>query len=83
MGEVLYGSARTTEAVRRALLRLRQGSARALARRFGISPTTVQKRRRRTTVADQPMGRAALYGPPPGARGRDRRLPAPRAAGAR
>jgi hypothetical protein len=29
---------------------------RALARRYGISPTTVQKWRKRQTVADAPMG---------------------------
>ena len=33
-------------------------SVRALARRFGISPTTVQKWRKRTSVADQKMGPA-------------------------
>lgn len=57
MGQVLHGSARTTAAVRRAL-QLRQESVRALARRSGISPTTVQKWRKRTTVADRPMGPA-------------------------
>lgn len=57
MGQVLHGSATTTEAVRRALQRSEE-SVRALARRYGISPTTVQKWRRRTTVADQPMGPA-------------------------
>ena len=55
MGQVLHGSARTTEAVRRAL-QLRQESVRALAKRFGVSPTTVQKWRKRTTTADAPMG---------------------------
>ena len=55
MGQVLHGSARTTEAVRRAI-QLRQESVRALARRFGVSPTTVQKWRKRTTTADAPMG---------------------------
>src|SRR5215218_6812120 len=33
-----------------------QESVRALARRYGVSPTTVQKWRKRQTVADQPMG---------------------------
>ena len=42
MGQVLHGSARTTEAVRRAIQRSEE-SVRALARRHGISPTTVQK----------------------------------------
>ena len=55
MGQVLHGSARTTEAVRRAI-QLRQESVRALAKRFGVSPTTVQKWRKRTTVADERMG---------------------------
>ena len=55
MGQVLHGSARTTEAVRRALQRSEE-SVRALARRYGISPTTVQKWRKRTSVADQKMG---------------------------
>jgi transposase InsO family protein len=55
MGQVLHGSARTTEAIRRAI-QLQQESVRALAQRFGISPTTVQKWRKRTTTSDAPMG---------------------------
>jgi transposase InsO family protein len=55
MGQVLHGSARTTEAVRRAI-QLRQESVRALAKRYGVSPTTVQKWRKRQTPADAPMG---------------------------
>ena len=55
MGQVLHGSARTTEAVRRAI-QLRHESVRALARRFGVSPTTVQKWRKRETTADAKMG---------------------------
>ena len=55
MGQVLHGSARTTEAVRRAI-QLRQESVRALAKRYGVSPTTVQKWRKRSTTADAPMG---------------------------
>jgi IS30 family transposase len=55
MGQVPHGSARTTEAVRRAI-QLRQESVRALARRFGVSPTTVQKWRKRETTADARMG---------------------------
>lgn len=55
MGQVLHGSARTTEAVRRAI-QAREESVRALARRYGISPTTVQRWRRRQTVADERMG---------------------------
>lgn len=57
MGQVLHGSARATEAVRRALQRS-EDSVRALAKRYGISPTTVQKWRKRTSVADQKMGPA-------------------------
>ncbi len=55
MGQVLHGSARTTAAIRRALQRSEE-SVRALARRYGISPTTVQKWRKRGTTADRPMG---------------------------
>src|SRR3712207_121986 len=55
MGQVLHGSARTTEAVRRAI-QLRQESVRALAKRYGVSPTTVQKWRKRTSTADAQMG---------------------------
>jgi transposase InsO family protein len=55
MGQVLHGSATTTEAVRRSIQRS-QESVRALARRHGISPTTVQKWRRRRTTADAAMG---------------------------
>ena len=51
MGQVLHGSARTTAAVRRALQRSEK-SVRALARRYGISPTTVQKWRKREAVTD-------------------------------
>jgi transposase InsO family protein len=55
MGQVLHGSATTTEAVRRAIQRS-QESVRALARRHSVSPTTVQKWRRRQTTADAAMG---------------------------
>ena len=57
MGQVLHGSATTTEAVRRAIQRSQESvSVRALARRHGISPTTVQKWRKRQTTADLAMG---------------------------
>src|SRR3954447_4438327 len=46
---------RTTKAVRRAIP-LRQESVRALARRYGVSPTTIQKWRNRSTTADSLMG---------------------------
>jgi hypothetical protein len=55
MGQVLHGSATTTAAVRRAI-QAREESVRALAKRYGISPTTVQKWRKRQTVADERMG---------------------------
>src|SRR5215211_6499211 len=55
MGQVLHGSARTTEAVRRAI-QLRQASVRAAARRYGVSPTTIQKWRKRSTTVDARMG---------------------------
>ena len=55
MGQVLHGSATTTEAIRRAIQR-REESVRALARRHGVSPTTVQKWRKRQDTADAPMG---------------------------
>ena len=55
MGQVLHGSATTTAAVRRAIQRS-QESVRALARRFGISPTTVQKWRKRSSATDARMG---------------------------
>ena len=55
MGQVLHGSATTTEAIRRAI-RARQESVRAAAKRYGVSPTTVQKWRRRQTTADARMG---------------------------
>ena len=57
MGQVLHGSATTTAAVRRAIQRSEE-SVRALARRYAISPTTVQKWRKRTTVSDLPVGPA-------------------------
>ena len=55
MGQLLHGSARTTEATRRAI-QARQESVRALATRRGISPTTVQKGKKRSRVRDAPMG---------------------------
>src|SRR5580693_4735922 len=55
MGQVLHGSATTTEAVRRAIQHS-QESLRALARRYGINQKTVAKWKRRTSVADIPTG---------------------------
>jgi len=62
MGQILHGSARTTEAVRRAIQHS-QESIRALAGRYGINPKTVAKWKRRTATADAPMGpKAGLCG---------------------
>ena len=55
MGQVLYGCATTTEAVRRAIQNS-QESLRALANRYGINQKTVAKWKRRTSVADIPTG---------------------------
>jgi len=55
MGQVLHGSATPTEAVRRAI-QAREESVRALAKCYGISPTTVQKWLKRQTVTDERMG---------------------------
>lgn len=55
MGQVLHGSATTTEAVRRAIQHS-QESLRTLARRYGINPKTVAKWRKRTSVADLQTG---------------------------
>ena len=55
MGQVLHGSATTTEAVRRAIQHS-QESLRALAKRYGINPKTVAKWKRRSTVADLRTG---------------------------
>jgi len=55
MGQVLHGSARTTEAVRRTIQNS-QESIRALALRYGINPKTVRKWKGRSSMADAPMG---------------------------
>jgi hypothetical protein len=55
MGQVLHGSATTTEAVRRAI-RHSQASLRALAKRYGVNPKTIAKWRARTSVCDRPTG---------------------------
>jgi hypothetical protein len=55
MGQVLHGSARTTEAVRRAIQH-RQESLRALAGRYGVNPKTVAKWKGRGSVADHRTG---------------------------
>lgn len=55
MGQVLHGSATTTEAVRRAIQHS-QASLRALAKRHGINQKTVAKWKKRTSTADLPTG---------------------------
>ena len=55
MGQVLHGSATTTEAIRRAIQHS-QESLRALSKRYGINPKTVAKWKKRSSVADLPTG---------------------------
>src|SRR3954464_5468190 len=55
MGQVLHGSATTTEAIRRAIQHS-QASLRALARRYGINQKTVAKWKKRNSAADLPTG---------------------------
>jgi transposase len=57
MGQVLHGSATTTEAVRRAIQHS-QASLRTLAKRYGINSKTVAKWKKRTAVSDLPTGPA-------------------------
>jgi transposase len=55
MAGILHGSARTTPRVRAELQASKETSG-ALAKRYGLSRTTVAKWRARTTTADAPMG---------------------------
>ena len=55
MGQVLHGSAKTTEAVRRAIQNS-QESLRTLSKRYDINPKTVAKWKKRTSVAVLPTG---------------------------
>jgi len=55
MADILHGSARTTPRVR-AELQASKETTGSLARRYGLSRTTVAKWRSRTTTADAPMG---------------------------
>ena len=55
MGQVLHGSATTTEAIRRAIQHS-QASLRSLAKRYGINQKTVAKWKRRSSVVDLPTG---------------------------
>jgi transposase-like protein len=60
MGQILHGSARTTEAVRRAIQHS-QESIRALAGRYGINPKTVAKWKRRTTTVAKALHAVASF----------------------
>jgi transposase InsO family protein len=55
MGQILHGSATTTEAVRRAIQHS-QESLRALSSRYGINQKTVAKWKKRNAVTDLPTG---------------------------
>jgi transposase-like protein len=55
MGQVLPGSARTRQAIRRAIQRS-QESLQSVARRHGINAKTVAKWRKRTPTQDAVMG---------------------------
>ena len=55
VGQVLHGSATTTEAVRRAI-QDSQESLRTLAKRYGINQKTVAKWKKRRSVKDLPTG---------------------------
>ncbi len=55
MGQVLHGSATTTETIRR-VIQHSQASRRTLSKRYGIKPKTVAKWKKRTSVADQRTG---------------------------
>jgi transposase InsO family protein len=55
MGQILHGSATTTEAIRRAIQNS-QASLRVLAKRYGINQKTVAKWRKRTSTTDLMTG---------------------------
>lgn len=55
MGQILHGSATTTEAIRRAIQNS-QASLRVLAKRYGINQKTVAKWRKRTSTTDLTTG---------------------------
>jgi len=55
MGQILHGSARTTEAVRRAI-QSSQESLRALAKRYGVNQKTVAKWKKQSSVRDERTG---------------------------
>ena len=55
MAQLLHGSARTTQAVRRSIQRS-QESLQTLAQRYRLDPKTVAKWRKRVTTQDARMG---------------------------
>ncbi|AKO02699.1 integrase [Xanthomonas oryzae] len=55
MGQVLHGSATTTEAIRRAVQHS-QESLRAFSKRYGINQKTVAKWKKCSSVSDLPIG---------------------------
>src|ERR1700734_721631 len=55
MGQILHGSATTTEAVRRAIQHS-QESLRALGKRYGVNPKTIAKWKSRKSVSDLRTG---------------------------
>src|SRR5262245_34435019 len=55
MGQLLYGSARMTAAVRRATQQSQESIAK-LAKRYDLNPKTVAKWKKRSHVEDVPMG---------------------------
>src|SRR3569623_1659655 len=55
MGQVLHGSATTTEAIRRAIQHSKK-SLRALSRRYGINQKTERKWKARSSVVDRRTG---------------------------
>ncbi len=55
MGQILHGSARTTEAVRRSIQSSEESIAK-LSARYGLNPKTVQKWKKRSYTHDSAMG---------------------------
>ena len=55
MGQILHGSARTTEAVRRTIQNSKESIAR-LAKRYDLNPKTISKWKKRDYVEDSRMG---------------------------
>ena len=55
VGQVLHGSATTTQAIRRAI-QLNQESARGLAKRYGVNPNTIAKWKQGGSVSDRSTG---------------------------